>query len=88
MSHFKISIITVCFNAAKTIERTIQSVCSQSYPDIEYIVVDGASTDNTLEIVNRYKTKISKIISEKDRGIFDAMNKGLAVSQRKLQRFS
>jgi glycosyltransferase involved in cell wall biosynthesis len=80
MSEFKISIITVCFNAAKTIERTINSVLSQSYPAIEYIIVDGASTDGTIEIIKKYTSKISKSISEKDNGIYDAMNKGIALA--------
>ncbi len=74
----KVSIITVCYNAAATIEKTIQSVASQTYPDIEYIVVDGASSDNTLSIVRRYK--VSKIVSEKDQGIYDAMNKGIRLA--------
>ena len=76
----KISIITVCFNAADTIERTISSVCSQRYAHIEYIVVDGGSTDGTLGIVDKYAAHISKIVSEKDKGIYDAMNKGTALS--------
>ena len=77
----KISIITVCYNSAATLEETIKSVLSQSYPNIEYIIVDGASTDATPEILNRYADKISRIISEPDKGIYDAMNKGLHVAQ-------
>ena len=73
----KISIITVAFNAEKTIEDTIKSVLSQDYKDIEYIVIDGNSTDDTLQIVNQYKSKIQTIISESDKGIYDGMNKGL-----------
>jgi glycosyltransferase involved in cell wall biosynthesis len=76
----KVSIITVCFNIAETIEDTIKSVLSQDYKDIEYIVVDGGSTDGTLEIISRYKNKIAKVISEPDNGIYDAMNKGLRSS--------
>ncbi len=76
----KISIITVCFNSAETVEDTILSVLAQSYPDIEYIVVDGASKDSTLEIISRYATRISKVVSEPDKGIYDAMNKGIALS--------
>ena len=76
----KISIITICFNSEETIEKTIESVLSQTYENIEYIIIDGGSTDKTLEIVNKYKDKISKIISEKDKGIYDAMNKGISVS--------
>lgn len=73
----KISIITVCFQAERTIEGAIQSVLSQKYSPIEYLIIDGGSSDKTLEIVNRYKQKINKLISEKDFGIYDAMNKGL-----------
>jgi len=75
----KISIVTVCLNSEKTIERTIQSVLSQSYNNIEYIIIDGGSTDGTLDIVNKYKDKLFCVISEKDNGIFDAFNKGLKV---------
>jgi glycosyltransferase involved in cell wall biosynthesis len=75
-----LSIITVCFNTAETIEDTIKSVLSQDYKDIEYIVVDGGSTDGTLEIINGYKNDIAKVISEPDKGIYDAMNKGLRSS--------
>ena len=73
----KISIITVCYNAEKTIEKTIQSVVSQDYPNIEYLIIDGKSKDSTLDIVQRYADKIALISSEPDKGIFDAMNKGL-----------
>jgi len=76
----KVSIITVAFNSAKTIEGTIQSVLSQDYPDIEYIVVDGGSTDGTVPIIERYQNRITKWISEKDRGMYDAMNKGIAMA--------
>ena len=76
----KVSIITVSWNSAKTIEDTIKSVVSQSYPDVEYIIVDGLSKDNTLEIVNKYKDKIAKIVSEKDKGIYDAFNKGVKMA--------
>lgn len=77
MSTPKISIITVCYNAAATIESTIQSVISQDYPSIEYIIIDGKSTDGTMTIINRYSDKIDIVISEKDNGIYDAMNKGI-----------
>ena len=76
----KISVITVCFNCERTIENTIKSVINQDYKDIEYIVIDGASTDNTLKIINKHDYKISKIISEKDVGIYDAINKGINVA--------
>lgn len=76
----KFSIITVCFNSGTLIERTLQSVVGQYYPNIEYIIIDGGSTDETLSIINKFQSKISRIISEKDNGIYDAMNKGLAKS--------
>lgn len=76
----KISIITVAYNAEATIEETIQSVAAQDYPDIEYLIIDGASKDRTLEICGKYKDSISKLVSEPDKGIYDAMNKGLALA--------
>ncbi|MFI5203862.1 MAG: glycosyltransferase family 2 protein [Flavobacteriales bacterium] len=76
----KISIITICFNSAETIEETIRSVIGQKNVSIEYIVVDGGSTDNTLQIIDKYKNHISNFISEPDKGIYDAMNKGLRMS--------
>ncbi len=76
----KVSIITVCYNSAKTIENTIRSVISQDYNNIEYIVVDGGSIDNTLHILEKYKTNISKLISENDEGIYFAINKGIAIA--------
>lgn len=76
----KVSIITVCYNSERTIEDTLQSVINQSYPDIEYIVIDGVSTDSTLSIINKYKDKITTIVSEKDNGIYDAINKGIRLA--------
>jgi len=76
----KISIITVCWNAAATIEKTIRSVASQTYGDIEYIVIDGESNDDTLEIVQKYPKVVSKWISEPDKGLYDAMNKGIRMA--------
>lgn len=73
----KVSIITAAYNSAQTIGDTIESVLKQTYQNIEHIIVDGASTDNTVEIVRNYGNKIAKIISEPDRGIYDAMNKGI-----------
>lgn len=76
----KISIITVCYNAIIGIEKTIQSVLSQSYPEIEYIVIDGGSTDGTVDVIQRYAEMITYFISEPDQGIYDAMNKGINVA--------
>ncbi|SHG94033.1 glycosyltransferase family 2 protein [Flavobacterium defluvii] len=76
----KISIITVCYNSASTIEKTIQSVASQRYQNIEYIIVDGNSKDNTIDIIKKYENNITKWISEPDKGLYDAMNKGLALA--------
>lgn len=76
----KISIITVSYNSEKTIENTIKSVINQTYSDIEYIIIDGGSTDHTLSIIEKYKDKIAKIISKPDKGIYDAMNKGLKLA--------
>ncbi len=73
----KVSIITVTYNSSNTIERTINSVLDQNYQNIEYIIIDGGSTDNTIQIINKYRNRISKIVSEKDKGIYDAMNKGV-----------
>jgi glycosyltransferase involved in cell wall biosynthesis len=76
----KVSIITVCYNSADTIESTIQSVLSQDYAVIDYIIVDGKSTDNTLAIIDKYKSQIHTCISEKDKGIYDALNKGIELA--------
>jgi glycosyltransferase involved in cell wall biosynthesis len=73
----KLSIITISYNSFATIEDTIKSVLSQNFDNLEYIIIDGNSTDSTLEIINKYRNRISKIISEKDNGIYDAMNKGV-----------
>jgi glycosyltransferase involved in cell wall biosynthesis len=76
----KISIITVCYNSAATIEKTILSVASQTYKNIEYIIIDGNSKDNTLVIIENHKVAISTWISEPDQGLYDAMNKGLSMA--------
>jgi len=75
-----VSIITTCFNSAETVEDTIRSILSQDYKDIEYIVVDGGSTDGTLDILSKYRSQIHRCISEPDNGTFDAMNKGIKLS--------
>lgn len=73
----KISIITTTYNSAATIKDTLLSVNTQTYPNIEHIIVDGSSKDNTLDIVQKYGERVAKIISEPDKGIYDAMNKGI-----------
>ena len=73
----KISIVTVAYNSSATIENTLCSVEAQAYPDLEYIVVDGGSTDNTLGLVEKHPSLVTKLISEPDQGIYDAMNKGV-----------
>jgi glycosyltransferase involved in cell wall biosynthesis len=73
----KISIITACINSEGTIRRTIESILLQDYDNIEYIIIDGDSSDSTISIINNYKNKVSKIISEKDNSIYDALNKGV-----------
>lgn len=74
----KISVITVCYNAGTTIERTIRSVLAQTYPNTEFVVIDGGSTDGTHEILKKYAAEIDVLVSEPDKGIYDAMNKGVA----------
>lgn len=81
-----VSVITVCYNSEKTIRKTLESVLAQTYPDIEYIIVDGKSTDNTVAIAQEYAEKFAqkgyqyRIVSEKDKGIYDAMNKGVRMA--------
>ncbi|MBO7568269.1 MAG: glycosyltransferase [Bacteroidales bacterium] len=76
----KISIITVVFNSEKFIRRTIESIVGQDYPAVEYIIIDGKSKDSTMEIVNEYRDRIAVVISEPDKGLYDAMNKGLRLA--------
>jgi len=76
----KLSVITVVYNNVRDVERTILSVIGQSYSNIEYLIIDGASTDGTLDVIRKYQDRISILISEKDKGIYDAMNKGLALA--------
>ena len=82
-----ISIITVCYNSEKTIAKTIESVVDQKYKNIEFIIIDGKSNDKTLNIIENYKSNISKVISEKDEGIYDAFNKGLNIAKGDLIGF-
>ena len=83
----KVSVITVVFNDVEHIVGAIESVISQNYSCIEYIVVDGGSTDGTLEVINEYRDQISLIFSEPDRGIYDAMNKGISLSSGEVVGF-
>lgn len=76
----KVSIITVTYNAAATIRDTIESVLAQDYPNIEHIIIDGASKDNTAEIVQSYGDRIARFVSEPDRGMYDGMNKGIKLA--------
>lgn len=73
----KISVVTVCYNSAATIEHALKSVTGQDYQELEYIIVDGKSKDNTLQVIDRYRDRIATVISEKDKGIYDAINKGI-----------
>lgn len=83
----KVSIITVSFNSAATIGDTLRSVNAQSHADIEHIIVDGGSTDGTVEVVRRIGTRVARLVSEPDRGIYDAMNKGLRLATGDLVGF-
>lgn len=76
----KISVITVCFNAVSTLEKTILSVLNQTYPNIEYIIIDGGSTDGSVDIIKKYADRLAYWVSEPDNGIYDAMNKGAAAA--------
>lgn len=76
----KVSVITVCFNSEATIRDSLRSVRDQTYPNIEHIIVDGASTDETLAVVEEFRGQLGKVVSEPDRGLYDAMNKGIALA--------
>lgn len=76
MNNPKISVITVCYNAVETIEKTILSVINQTYKNVEYLIIDGKSTDGTLDILKKYSDRFAYFVSEEDKGIYDAMNKG------------
>lgn len=82
--NLKISIITVVLDGVRTIERTIKSVLAQTYPNIEYIIIDGGSTDGTTSIIEKYSARIDYWISESDNGLYDAMNKGIAIASGEL----
>lgn len=77
MNHDKVSVVTVVYNALPIVEETIKSVLAQTYSNIEYIIIDGGSTDGTVELIKQYEDQISIFISEPDKGIYDAMNKGI-----------
>jgi glycosyltransferase involved in cell wall biosynthesis len=83
----KISIVTVSFNSAKTIRHTLRSVREQTHGEIEHIIVDGASKDNTLEVVAAEGAHVAKVVSERDNGIYDAMNKGIALASGEIIGF-
>lgn len=83
----RVSVITVSYNAGDTIARTIESVRAQQGADIEHILIDGASTDDTMTIVNRHDDHFARIVSERDRGLYDAMNKGLALATGQIAGF-
>lgn len=76
----KVSIITITYNSGATLEDTLKSVLNQTYKNIEYIIVDGKSTDGTLTIIDAYKSNIAKVVSEKDKGLYDALNKGISLA--------
>ena len=77
----KVTVVTVCRNCARMLEKTIESVETLSYPDIEYVIVDGASDDDTLNVIKQHEGKIDQWVSEPDRGIYDAMNKAVTMAK-------
>lgn len=76
-SHLKISVVTVCYNSGKTLAKALQSVRDQDWPNVEHIVIDGGSTDNTTKILAQFKSSLACVVSQPDDGIYDAMNKGI-----------
>jgi len=87
MNNIKVSVITVCLNSSEYLEDAIRSVEEQTYENIEYIIIDGGSKDGTHEILRRYSNRINKIIIEKDKGVFDAMNKGINIASGEIIYF-
>lgn len=83
LSNQTLSIVTVCYNASRTLEATMQSIVGQTFDDYEYIVIDGKSTDGTLSIIQKYGDHVDQLVSEPDHGIFDAMNKALSIAHGK-----
>lgn len=87
MQEILVSVLTPCYNSVKTIEKTLECIEKQTYQNIEYIIVDGGSTDGTLDIIEQHRSKLPEqftLISEKDNGIYDAMNKGIGLAKGKL----
>lgn len=76
----KISVVTVCFNSAATIRDTLESVQNQTYPNIEHVIIDGGSSDGTMDIIREYEDKLGAYVSEPDKGLYDAMNKGIRIA--------
>jgi len=76
-----LTVITIVYNNVRDIERTIKSVLNQTHKNLEYIIIDGKSTDGTMAVIDKYRTQLSKVVSEPDKGIYDAMNKGLAMAK-------
>lgn len=76
----KVSVITVCYNSARTLSHAIQSVVDQDWPKVEHIIIDGGSTDGTADILERFRSRLAYVVSEPDRGVYDAMNKGVMLA--------